>query len=339
MQAQTLGVRASSINGGTTRDGALQAAADFIASEDCQNICILTGAGVSVAAGIPDFRSPGGMYATLRPELITATERQRDLMASDPTFVVEKSMFFANQFPYLEVRRPFILGTRDRRWKATIAHRFVELLHHRGKLTRLFTQNIDGLDYQTAVPADRIVPVHGTIGKVQCEKCGADQNYDAFCDAVKQNVRDIYSEDDTAPATSANILCSKCRSPTVKPATVLFGGSLPPAFFLFSEQDLPSCDLLIIAGSSLVVSPANSVVTRVPASTRRIVINDEPVGTDLGLQYGVGDGHDIFIGGDCERSFLDLIVRLGWLGELVEQKAVLPAASQTMLDQAIAVLD
>ena len=270
------------------------------------------------------------MYATLRPELITATERQRQLMASDPTYVVERSMFFANQFPYLEVRRPFILGIRNHRWKATIAHRFAELLHRRGKLTRLYTQNIDGLDFQTTVPSDRIVPVHGTLGKVQCENCGADQDYDGFCSAVEQNVRDIYGEDASAPSTSTNVLCTKCGSATVKPATVLFGGSLPAAFFQLSEEDLPSCDLLIIAGTSLVVSPANSLVARVPPSTRRIVINNEKVGTELGLQYGADSGRDSFIGGDCEGSFLELTARLGWLPDL--DRAALPVASQTALD-------
>ena len=238
MHAPTCGGESSS----DSRDTALQAAAEFIASESCNSVCILAGAGVSVAAGIPDFRSPGGMYATLRPELITATEHQRHLMASDPTYVVDKSMFFANQFPYLEVRRPFILGTREHKWKATIAHRFAELLHSRGKLTRVYTQNIDGLDYQCSVPADRIVPVHGTMGKVQCEKCGADQDYDSFCDAVEHNVRDIYRTNDSAPSRSTNILCDKCGSPTVKPATVLFGGSLPAAFFQHSEEDLPTCE-------------------------------------------------------------------------------------------------
>ena len=68
----------------------------------------------------PDFRSPGGMYDTLRPELITATATQRKLMELDATYVVEKNMFMQNAFPYLEVRRPFILGVRDQKWKPTI---------------------------------------------------------------------------------------------------------------------------------------------------------------------------------------------------------------------------
>jgi len=150
----------------------LRGIASFILSSECRSISILTGAGVSCAAGIPDFRSPGGMYATLRPELITATEAQRAAMAADPVTVVERGMFLRNPFPYLEVRRPFILGTQERRWRATISHRFIELLHSKaGKLTRLYTQNIDGLDYQTGLPHDHIVPVHGSIGSVACEVC------------------------------------------------------------------------------------------------------------------------------------------------------------------------
>ena len=86
--------------------------------------------------GIPDFRSPGGMYATLRPELLTATQKQRFELAADPTNVVTYSMFAQNQFPYLEVRRPFILGTAEQKWKATIAHFFVKILHEKGFLRR-----------------------------------------------------------------------------------------------------------------------------------------------------------------------------------------------------------
>ena len=119
--------------------------ARFILSPECKSICMLSGAGVSCASGIPDFRSPGGMYDTLQPGLITATKEERALMSLDPTYVVEKNMFLANSFPYLEVRRTFILGTESKKWKATIAHRFAELLHTKtGKLTRVYTHRRTG---------------------------------------------------------------------------------------------------------------------------------------------------------------------------------------------------
>lgn len=83
------------------------------------------------------------------------------------------------------------------------------------------------------------------------------------------------------------------------------------------------------------VSPANSLVTRVPSSTRRLVINNEPVGTELGLQYGSDGWRDSFIPGECEGTFLDLTTRLGWLEELAKQRPMLPVASQTALDAAL----
>ena len=107
----------------------LAGVAKFLASDECRSVVLLTGAGVSCGAGIPDFRSAGGMYDTLKPELLTATPRQRALMARDPLYVVQRDMFAANPFPYLEVRRPFILGTQERRWRATLSHHFFLLLH------------------------------------------------------------------------------------------------------------------------------------------------------------------------------------------------------------------
>jgi NAD-dependent SIR2 family protein deacetylase len=308
--------------------------AKFILSSDCKSIAILTGAGVSVASGIPDFRSPGGMYDTLKPDLITATPEQRNAMKMDPTAVVMWDMFRQNSFPYLEVRRPFILGTRKQQGKATIAHRFFELLQMKtNKLTRLYTQNIDGLDRQcNQIPEDKIVNVHGTLSKASCEGCGHKMNFDDFCDAVEANIRDIYNPE-AGPAKSTPILCEKCQKPLVKPETVLFGRSLPSEFFERAEEDLPSCDLLILAGTSLVVSPANSLAYRVPDKTVRVVVNNDPVGQELGIDYSPDSERDFFAQGQCDKVFLDLIVALGWLEDLKAHQDDLPPISAKLLEE------
>lgn len=306
----------------------LAAMARFILSDACRSISVLTGAGASVAAGIPDFRSPGGMYSTLRPELITATAAQRAAMARDPTSVVMKDMFFANAFPYLEVRRPFILGTAEQKWKATITHHFFELLHAKtAKLARLYTQNIDGLDYQLALPPEKVVAVHGSIGTAACESCGRAVDFDSFCADVRSRIKDIYQVEPGAPAESSPIKCAACNKPTVKPTTVLFGASLPSEFFSRSEEDLPRCDLLIVAGTSLVVSPANSLVYSVPDETLRLVVNNEPVGAELGIDYGPSAARDVFCEGECDEVFLALIEHLGWLDDLDAVSGRLPEES------------
>jgi len=324
----------------TTTSADIISLAKYILSPECKSIALLTGAGVSVASGIPDFRSPGGMYDTLRPDLITChNEYERNLMKADPTYVVSWDIFQNNAFPYLEVRRPFILGTRNHQWKATIAHRFAELLHNQtNKLTRVYTQNIDGLDRQCdGIPSEMIVNVHGSIDQVSCEGCGQEtMNYTDFCDAVSKNIKDIYnlqqqpsssssSTDNDAPKESSPVLCPNCNRPLMKPSTVLFGRSLPDEFWTRTQQDLPHLDLLIVAGTSLVVQPANSVVYNVPKNCRRVVINLHQVGEELGFEYYCTDDgskqqqqqqqqqRDIFLQGTCDEIFLQLIQELDWL--------------------------
>lgn len=310
----------------------LAGVAKFIASDSCKSIAVLTGAGVSCAAGIPDFRSPGGLYATLQTDKITATKAQRAQMKRDPQNVVMKDMFMANAFPYLEVRRPFILGTRDHKWRATIAHRFFELLHTRtGKLTRLYTQNIDGLDLQLNIPADKIVPVHGSLGRAACEACGHGHELSSFCDAVSSRIKDIYDVDPSAPAESSPIACTLCGEASVKPTTVLFGGQLPEEFFTLTAADLPDVDLLIVAGTSLNVGPANGIVERVAKHTTRLLVNDEPVGEELGIQFGSNAKRDVFAQGNCDDIFLELIELMGWREDLEAKVDTLPEESQARL--------
>lgn len=271
----------------------------------------------------------------MRPELLTATPAQRRWMEQDPTYVVSWDIFQNNQFPYLEVRRPFILGTRQQQWKATISHRFLELLHTKtSKLTRIYTQNIDGLDRQcTDIPPSKIISVHGSIAQASCEGCGAKMDYDEFCAQVQTQIKDIYQQDDKAPSKSSPICCSNCRKPLIKPSTVLFGRQLPEEFWENSQEDLPKCDLLIVAGTSLVVAPANLLVQNVSKDCIRFIVNLERVGMHLGIDYGMEPNRDCFAEGTCDEVFLALIEELGWMDDLKEKIHLLPPSSRELIER------
>mmetsp|Transcript_10632 Transcript_10632/g.17474 ORF Transcript_10632/g.17474 Transcript_10632/m.17474 type:complete len:311 (-) Transcript_10632:162-1094(-) len=282
------------------------------------------------------------MYDTLRPDLITATRKQRKAMTRDPTEVICFDLFEQNQFPYLEVRRPFIVGTAANQWKATLSHFFLAILHQKNKLKRLYTQNIDGLDLQIGLPADKLVHVHGTIGEASCEFCSAP--FEGFKDAVVANIKNIYdSNDPDAPKESSNILCKSCSRPGVKPNTVMYGRNLPDKFFDSCEEDFPQAvattnsaisdvDLLLVVGTSLTVSPANSLVYMVPADCPRVVVNTIPVGEDMGLNF-TNDDRDYLFRGKCDQVFLDLAVQLGWEDELFRYFDDMSPQGQAMIEE------
>lgn len=312
-----------------SRPNSLNDVARFIQSDQCQSIVVLAGAGMSVTSGIPDYRSAGGLYHTLQPDQLTASAVEREAIRADPTVALEQRLFIQNQLPCLEVKRPFILGTQEEIWKATIAHRFVELLHQKtGKLTRLYTQNIDGLEAQCHnLPRDKVVAVHGSMDRAECAYCGATSDFDAFCNQVRTNIKDVTGQDLTAPKTSTPIKCQVCGNNTVKPAIVLFRSKLPEEFFRRVPQDIPNVDLLIVIGTSLAVAPANTLVFRVPETALRVVINDEPVGWRVGIEYGPQAKRDYFAQGHCDDITLDLIEELGWFEDLKAHIDDLPEES------------
>lgn len=257
------------------------------------------------------------MYDTLRPDLLTATERQRALMSANPTYVVSIDIFRENPFCYLELRRPFILGLAEEKWKATLSHFFVKVCEEKGLLKRLYTQNIDGLDFQIGIEKDKIVNVHGTMGAVACEFCREPFPIAEFRDLVKKNIKDIYKADPTAPKESTKFFCPKCNKPGLKPQTVLYGSALPEDFYHKSDDDFPdSVDLLIIAGTSLTVGPANTLTVRVKSNCPRLLINKEKVGQMLGIKFGKESTRDVFCEGTCDDAFLELAKKLGWVEDL-----------------------
>jgi len=316
----------------------LKDVADFILSEHCQNILILAGAGMSVASGIPDFRSADGLYATMKPELLTADDAQREAIRRDPTLALDHTLFVQNPLPCLELNREFILGTRDRRWRATLAHRFVELLHAKmGKLVRLYTQNIDGLEGDCAqLPRDKVIAVHGSMDQAECATCKTESDFTVFAQRVQQQIKDLSGTDPSAPSVSTPIVCETCGSNTMKPAIVLFRSSLPEAFFHNVPRDVKDIDLFLVMGTSLRVAPANSLVWRIPRSALRVLVNREEVGIHLGMDFDPETSkRDYFAKGDCDTVLLELMDHLGWLDDLAPllSGSQLPDSSSRLLDE------
>jgi NAD-dependent SIR2 family protein deacetylase len=306
-----------------------------IKSKEISRVVVLTGAGVSCPSGIPDFRSPGGLYNTLNPSLLTATEKERALLKVEPTAVISYNTFLHNQFLYLEVRRPFILGTAEKVWKPTISHFFWRLLFDKGYLQRLYTQNIDGIDTYVGLPPEKYVHVHGSLATVSCEACRTPYDSEKFLQNVKTQIRNIYDENDPeAPKKSTNITCPVCSKAQVKPDTVLFGRNLPDKFFRYVETDCSNADLVIVAGTSLSVSPANQLPGMVAQGVPKLVVNMDRVGEDMGFDYEKTNG-DAILQGDCDAGFLQFAHMLGWLPELVQFKSQMCTASQQALDDAL----
>lgn len=317
----------------------LAGVANFIQSDRCKRIVILAGAGMSVASGIPDFRSSDGLYATLKAESLTCSQQQQDAIRKDPSFALDQHLFLDNPLPLLETKRDFILGTYEQRWKATLAHRFVELLYAKtGKLVRLYTQNIDGLEDQCSqLPQEKVIAVHGTMDRAECARCKTRASFVDFCNKVRNQIKDISQKDLCAPSVSTPIACATCGFHAVKPAIVLFRSSLPPDFFENVVNDVQDVDLLLIIGTSLKVAPANSLVWRVPRSAMRVLINREMVGEHLGMDFDQGE-RDVFACGNCDDVLLHLMEYLGWLPDLepLVAECKLPQSSADLLQERLA---
>lgn len=309
----------------------IKSIADAIKSGEVKSVSFLTGAGCSVASGIPDFRSKGGMYDTLRPNLLTATKQQQSDMEMIASRVVSWDLFKENPIPYMEVRRPFIIGTQEKKWKMTIGHYFAKLLHDRKLLNRVYTQNIDGLDYQSGVPRSHIIPVHGSIGHCKCEFCGKDENMEYFVRQLKANTKDIYNIDPSAPKKSSPIMCRHCSKAGLKPSTVLYGRPLPSEFQSSTQADLPDSDLLLILGTSLTVYPAANIPNMVSKGCRRVLINRDPAGDFSSASCGKDD----FWGGGIDLMVLKLIQALGWEEDLLENAHLLCESSRKLVEDSL----
>lgn len=226
----------------------VDAIADLIRSQRVKSIVVLTGAGISVSSGIPDFRTPGtGLYDNL----------QR-FNLPDPQSMFTLSYFRRNPLPFITLARELYPTL----FTPSPTHHFITLLQRKGLLLRCYTQNIDGLEYLAELPRDKLVQAHGGFHTSHCVDCDA---------TVPASVN---KEDIMQGRVSR---CPDCNG-LVKPRIVFFGESLPYEFHEGIHRDFPQCDLLICMGTSLTVQPFASLIDRVGDQVPRLLINNEAVG-------------------------------------------------------------
>eukprot|EP00934_Nitzschia_sp_Nitz4_P000386 Nitzschia sp. Nitz4//scaffold10_size219509//151320//152594//NITZ4_001447-RA/size219509-processed-gene-0.89-mRNA-1//1//CDS//3329532977//386//frame0 len=246
-----------------------------------KNVLILCGAGVSVSAGIPDFRTPGtGLYDNLA---------KYDLPYPQAIFDVE---FYAEKpEAFCTLAQELWPGLTH---SPTLTHSFLKLLSDKGLLLRNYSQNIDGLEHLAGIPSEQLVECHGHFRSASCIECHKE--------ADAEKVKDLIVKTGKTP------ICTHCGG-FVKPDIVFFGESLPSRFHNLLPKDVKKADLLLILGTSLQVAP----VSMIPDMVRcpRVLINREKV---LSMKH-----NDLFLEGDCDESIEQLCEKLGWTEDLIKQ--------------------
>jgi len=185
---------------------------------------VLTGAGVSVPSGIPDFRTPGtGLWEKVDPVEVAHI----DVFRRDPD---RFWTFYGNRFATLDDKRP------------NAAHEAIAELERRGLIRGVITQNIDRLHRKAG--SQRIVEVHGSIESSVCPACGAHEGIDRVLEKLQAGI--------STPR------CDACETP-LKPDVVLFGEFLPEQAMSDAYALAREADLMLAIGSSLEVYPVASL--------------------------------------------------------------------------------
>tara|TARA_A100001015_G_scaffold139134_1_gene154222 strand:- start:898 stop:1647 length:750 start_codon:yes stop_codon:yes gene_type:complete len=194
------------------------------AVEDANNIVVFVGAGLSTDSGVPDFRSPNGIWTKYKPVYFS------DFITSE--------------------------AARKRYWKMKIesfelyqhaqpndGHKWIYSLEQRNKLLGLITQNVDGLHRVVGHSSDKFIEIHGTDREVACLDCNN-----------RLNAAPFYEDKSSADVPPRCKLCNGF----LKPATISFGQSMDKYSMLKARQWTLAADLFIVIGSSLQVQPAAS---------------------------------------------------------------------------------
>lgn len=220
---------------------------------------MFTGAGISTESGIPDFRSPGGIWTKMMPinfdEFVASTEARRESW-----------------------RRRFEMEATWNTVKPNAGHNAVAELVRRGKVSHVITQNIDNLHQDSGVPEEQVIELHGNTRHAKCLDCGQRMEI-----AEVRKHFDAYGEPPDCPACDG----------IVKTATISFGQAMPELEMERAARATLACDLFVVIGSSLVVYPAAGFPILAKRNGAKLVIlNREPTEqepyADLALHSEIG---------------------------------------------------
>ena len=221
----------------------LDALADRVADLiiNAKRVVVFSGAGISTESGIPDFRSPGGIWSRFDPEDFTYQK-----FVSDPEARRKQwRMLGEGHLTTLAEPNP--------------AHYAIAELDRLGRLDCVITQNVDNLHHKAGVPADKVFELHGNVQSAVCLGCGKLYPFEQ----IKARV----DEGEEIPD------CENCRG-MLKPNAVLFGEQLPYDVLTEASNRSSGCDLFIVVGSTLVVYPAAYMpVYAVQAGAKLVIVN------------------------------------------------------------------
>jgi NAD-dependent deacetylase len=229
--------------------GSMSSVADRLARHlaSSARIVVFTGAGISTESGIPDFRSPGGVWSKMKPiyfqEFVASEAKRREAWGR----VFSGAAGWVGKEP-------------------NAGHFAVARLVAAGKAPAVITQNVDNLHQASGVPDDKVIELHGNASYAKCLSCGTRHEL--------EELRPVFVDRGEIP------VCRKCGE-LVKTATISFGQQMPEEPMLRAEAETQACDLFLVLGSSLVVTPAALFPVRAKQyGARLVIVNRDPTPLD-----------------------------------------------------------
>jgi len=219
--------------------------ADLIGA--AHRVVIFTGAGVSTESGIPDFRSPTGLWTKMKPiyydEFVSSEEARLE-----------------------DWKRRFTFNRQLAAAEPNIAHKAIAKLVAGGKVTAVITQNIDGLHQRAGVPPEYLIEIHGNATRAACLDCDRAHALDEAEAEIAHTGR--------AP------MCRSCGG-LVKATVISFGQAMPVRAMMRAEDAIQRSDLFLAVGSSLQVQPAASLPMAAKyQGANLVIVNREPTPLD-----------------------------------------------------------